>query len=324
VVLPRLHVPPRRPKSWIASTAAMPRLPLSPRISPPPPPQISPSPLSQVLNPSTASSPTASAAAASPRQTRLQGDSSRRRDNILQRREAVRDPAAGAHQGQRLHRQQRRRAGLPPATSGSPEATTTAPVPSPSVTPTPSSPRQVRSRLSLLPTHSWTTEDVAASSPSPQQSRRPPRPDLGKPGSPWKVRAVHSSMEGRDPRPGHHADPLYPSNASLPSVVRDLALPRGPKLYRWWIARDFALPSRPSHHPCPKPEIRAVDPPPSTAPWMADLPVPRPRRPRITSSSSRRPRHHHHHLEFDVSRSPCQRAWGLGGRCRWRGGLRQA
>jgi hypothetical protein len=144
------------------------RLPLSPRISPPPPPQISPSPLSQVLNPSTASSPTASAAAASPRQTRLQGDSSRRRDNILQRREAVRDPAAGSHQGQRLRRQQRRRAGLPPATSGSPAATTTAPVSSPSVTPTPSSPRQVRSRLSLLlPTRSWTTEDVAASSPSP-------------------------------------------------------------------------------------------------------------------------------------------------------------
>ncbi|ONM09043.1 Helix-loop-helix DNA-binding domain containing protein [Zea mays] len=181
----------------------MPRLPLSPRISPPPPPQISPSPLSQVLNPSTASSPTASAAAASPRQTRLQGDSSRRRDNILQRREAVRDPAAGAHQGQRLHRQQRRRAGLPPATSGSPEATTTAPVPSPSVTPTPSSPRQVRSRLSLLPTHSWTTEDVAASSPSPQQSRRPPRPDLGKPGSPWKDMDI-----------GHHVNGLrkHPSN----------------------------------------------------------------------------------------------------------------
>jgi hypothetical protein len=179
VVLSCLHAPPPRPKSWIASTAAMPRLPhesrlpLSPRISPPPPPQISSSPLSQVLNPSTTSSPTASAAAALPRQTQLQGDSSRRRDNIFQRREAVRDPAAGAHQGQRLHRQQRRRAGLPPATSGSPEATTTAHVPSPSVTPTPSSPRQVRSRLSLLlPTRSWTTEDVAASSPSPQQSRQ--------------------------------------------------------------------------------------------------------------------------------------------------------
>jgi hypothetical protein len=28
------------------------------------------------------------------------------------------------------------------------------------------------------------------------------------------------------------------------------------QLYRWWIARDFALPSCPSHHPCHKPEIR--------------------------------------------------------------------
>jgi hypothetical protein len=98
------------------------------------------------------------------------------------------------------------------------------------------------------------TEDIVASLPSQGQSRHPPRPCLGKPGSPWKVCVVHS-MEGRDPRPGHHTDPLYPSNASPPSVVRDLTLLRGPKLYRWWIARDFALPSCPSHHPCPKPEI---------------------------------------------------------------------
>jgi hypothetical protein len=38
---------------------------------------------------------------------------------------------------------------------------------------------------------------------------------------------------------------------SRPSVVRERALPRGPKLYRWWIARVIVLPSRPSHHPRP-------------------------------------------------------------------------
>jgi hypothetical protein len=45
----------------------------------------------------------------------------------------------------------------------------------------------------------------------------------------------------------------------------------------------------------------AVDPPLSTAPWMADLPVPCPRCPRITSSSSRRPRHHHHQVAVPES-----------------------
>jgi hypothetical protein len=130
----------------------------------------------------------------------------------VQRREAVRDPAAGAHQGQRLHRQQRRQRSLPPY---HPMARVRPLLRQPSLTLA----RSLRSRLFLL-----RSSRVATAPSTPEiVARRRAAPETAP-----QSRGTSSPMHRRAPEPASRRHPHTTCPLS-PSGRDDTGLEKGPE-----------------------------------------------------------------------------------------------